>query len=313
MKKLPIIFLISFVALLAVYYFFTSPRNREMKTGNFEKNITVSDNGLFFSPTTQAATVADFLKEKNIKLDEHDQVIPDLDSPITSVTNIDIERALTIKITADGKISDTYTLADNVAGALWENNVKLGEDDFTQPSLDQPLKANLAVSVIRVDIREETVEKPIPFDTLSNEDDSLSWRTKKITQKGAKGINEVTYKVVSHDGKEISRKIISQTMTKDPTPEIVTQGTYMKLGKGKTGQGTWYAFKDGLFAASTTLPRGSYAKVTNMENGQSVVVQINDYGPFGKGRIIDLDKVAFQKIAGLGAGVIGVKVEPILN
>ena len=87
----------------------------------------------------------------------------------------------------------------------------------------------------------------------------------------------------------------------------------MKLGKAAKGQGTWYAFKGGLFAASTTLPRGSYAKVTNTENGESVVVQINDYGPQGKGRIIDLDKVAFEKIASLGAGVIGVKVEQVLN
>lgn len=99
----------------------------------------------------------------------------------------------------------------------------------------------------------------------------------------------------------------------DPVPEISVQGTYMKLAKGRTGQGTWYAFKGGMFAASTTIPRGGYVKVTNTDNGQSVVVQINDYGPQGKGRIIDLDKVAFQKIASLGAGVINVKVEQVLN
>ena len=58
---------------------------------------------------------------------------------------------------------------------------------------------------------------------------------------------------------------------------------------------------------------GSYAKVTNTANGKSVIVQINDRGPFGPGRIIDLDKVAFAKIASIGAGVIGVKVEEVLN
>jgi rare lipoprotein A len=69
----------------------------------------------------------------------------------------------------------------------------------------------------------------------------------------------------------------------------------------------------GLFAASTTIPKGSFAKVTNLANNKSIVVQINDYGPQGKGRIIDLDKVAFQKIASIGAGVVGVKVEEVLN
>jgi rare lipoprotein A len=42
-------------------------------------------------------------------------------------------------------------------------------------------------------------------------------------------------------------------------------------------------------------------------------VQINDRGPFGNGRIIDLDKIAFEKIASLGAGVANVKVEVVLN
>jgi rare lipoprotein A (peptidoglycan hydrolase) len=42
-------------------------------------------------------------------------------------------------------------------------------------------------------------------------------------------------------------------------------------------------------------------------------VQVNDSGPYGKGRIIDLNKKAFQKIADIGTGVINVKVEEILN
>jgi rare lipoprotein A len=58
---------------------------------------------------------------------------------------------------------------------------------------------------------------------------------------------------------------------------------------------------------------GSYARVTNKANGKSVIVQINDRGPFGENRIIDLDKVAFAKIASLGAGVIDVKVEEVMN
>ena len=112
---------------------------------------------------------------------------------------------------------------------------------------------------------------------------------------------------------EVSRVILEKSITKESIPQIETHGTYMKLGGAAKGQGTWYSYMGGLFAASTTIPKGSYAKVTNTANGKSVVVQINDYGPQGKGRVIDLDKVAFTKIASLGAGVIGVKVEQILN
>jgi rare lipoprotein A len=77
--------------------------------------------------------------------------------------------------------------------------------------------------------------------------------------------------------------------------------------------GTWYSYTGKRAAASLSLPLGSYARVTNPANGKSVIVVINDRGPYGKGRIIDLDKVAFEEIASLGAGVIDVKVEPVLN
>ncbi|PJA85492.1 MAG: septal ring lytic transglycosylase RlpA family lipoprotein, partial [Candidatus Moranbacteria bacterium CG_4_9_14_3_um_filter_45_14] len=58
---------------------------------------------------------------------------------------------------------------------------------------------------------------------------------------------------------------------------------------------------------------GSFVKVTNTENGKSVIVKINDRGPFVPSRIIDLDKVAFAKIASIGAGVIAVRMEEITN
>jgi hypothetical protein len=313
MKKISFFVSISAAICLAIYCFFASHPSRELELSNSAKTVSLNDNGVFFDVTTLTNTVSDFLQEKNIKLAEHDRIIPILNSPLLPGMNIAIKRALQIKIISDGKNLEVYSLGNFVGDALWENNIKLGEDDFTKPALNKPLQNNATIEVVRVDIKEEVVKKDIPFETTSNEDDELSWRTKKITQKGVKGIKEITYKVVSHNGKEISRKSLGENITQKPTTEIVTQGTYMKLGKGKEGQGTWYAFKGGLFAASTTLPRGAYAKVTNTENGQSVVVQINDYGPQGKGRIIDLDKVAFAKIASLGAGVIGVRVEAVLN
>jgi rare lipoprotein A (peptidoglycan hydrolase) len=52
--------------------------------------------------------------------------------------------------------------------------------------------------------------------------------------------------------------------------------------------------------------------VTNQENGKQIIVQVNDYGPDpGTGKIIDLDKVAFAKLASIGQGVIEVKIEEI--
>ncbi|MEM9332841.1 MAG: septal ring lytic transglycosylase RlpA family protein [Pseudomonadota bacterium] len=65
----------------------------------------------------------------------------------------------------------------------------------------------------------------------------------------------------------------------------------------------------GLSAAHPTLPLPSYAKVTNLENGASVTVRVNDRGPYSKNRIIDLSSRAAQLLGYTRKGVAKVKVE----
>lgn len=62
-------------------------------------------------------------------------------------------------------------------------------------------------------------------------------------------------------------------------------------------------------AAHMELPFGSMVRVTNLANGKSVVVKVNDRGAFKSGRIIDLSKSAFSSIANIRDGIIKVKVE----
>jgi rare lipoprotein A len=63
-----------------------------------------------------------------------------------------------------------------------------------------------------------------------------------------------------------------------------------------------------LTAAHKTLPFGTKVKVTNLSNGQSVKVRINDRGPFIQGRIIDLSKKAAKKIDLVNEGVTKVTI-----
>jgi len=86
---------------------------------------------------------------------------------------------------------------------------------------------------------------------------------------------------------------------------------YGKKFQGKrTSSGEPYdMFK--MTAAHKTLPIPCYARVTNLNNGRSVVVRINDRGPFHEGRVIDLSYTAAVKLGSLGSGSIPVEVEAI--
>lgn len=78
----------------------------------------------------------------------------------------------------------------------------------------------------------------------------------------------------------------------------------------KTSSGEIYDMY-GMTAAHTTLPIPSYARVTNPVNGKSVVVRINDRGPFRKERLIDLSYVAAHRLGLIGNGSGIVEVEAI--
>lgn len=67
--------------------------------------------------------------------------------------------------------------------------------------------------------------------------------------------------------------------------------------------------KNALTAAHRTLPFGSLVRVTNLNNHKSIVVRINDRGPYAKGRIIDLSEQAAREINMIRAGVAQVRVE----
>lgn len=78
------------------------------------------------------------------------------------------------------------------------------------------------------------------------------------------------------------------------------------------GKASWYNYKKGLFTASPDFGKGSVLRVYNLANGKYVDVTVNDYGPERKthpDRVVDLDKVAFKKIAATSAGTINVRIE----
>jgi rare lipoprotein A len=76
---------------------------------------------------------------------------------------------------------------------------------------------------------------------------------------------------------------------------------------GRTSTGETYDM-DAMTGAHPTLPLPTWVRVTNLENGRSVVVRLNDRGPFAKGRIIDLSRAAALQLDMVRAGTARVEV-----
>lgn len=204
-------------------------------------------------------------------------------------------------------------MGTTVRDAIMEAGITLSHADKVSPGVSTTLTPNLDIKITRINFEEITLEEDIAFQTIEKEDSTVLWRKKETKQKGGKGIREKTYKITYTNGKETNRALLGTKIAKQPVPQIEVVGTKIIVGKTQSGNATWYANGDEMTCASLDFAFGKYLRVTNRANGKSVIVRVNDSGPYGKDRVIDLNKPAFKKIAGLGEGVVRVKVEEILN
>jgi rare lipoprotein A len=117
---------------------------------------------------------------------------------------------------------------------------------------------------------------------------------------------------------------LNERLIEEMPPLPIANGMKLASSRGvTTGQASWYGpgfygnrtangevFRPGtLTAAHRTLPFGTKVRVTNLWNGRSTVVRINDRGPFHGGRVIDLAHGAAQQLGLISSGVADVKIE----
>ena len=81
---------------------------------------------------------------------------------------------------------------------------------------------------------------------------------------------------------------------------------YYRSGKTASGETSG---PEGFTAAHRTLPFGTMVQVTNIRSGRSVIVRINDRGPYGPGRIIDVSHAAARELGMIGAGTVSVRID----
>lgn len=94
---------------------------------------------------------------------------------------------------------------------------------------------------------------------------------------------------------------------------VAVTGALTIPASAQCGRASWYALTSktasgermnpaAMTAAHRTLPFGTKVRVTNKNNGRSVVVRINDRGPFIRGRVLDLSKAAAKRLGFVNAG-----------
>ena len=138
----------------------------------------------------------------------------------------------------------------------------------------------------------------------------------------ARGICVALIVLVFGTGCASTRNVTSRSGSVSGAVEI---GEVAAVGSAEVGVASFYAHKyhgrktasgekynmHEMTAAHRRLPFGAKVRVTNLSNNSSVVVRVNDRGPFVKGRVIDLSLAAAKKLDMVRTGVAKVEVVPV--
>jgi len=214
-----------------------------------------------------------------------------------------------VRVVVTGKVHDVLTNAATTGELLSAMGITPDASDRVLPSLQTPLHDGRSVRFDRISISTRRIRTPIPPTTATRYVSSLAPGQIRWVQRGAAGTLLETVRVRVVNGRIVSRRVLDRRVLREAVPAVREVGSSSTGAAGvQVGEASWYdAPGSGFTAASPWLPFGTHVTVTNLATGESVVVVIDDRGPFG-GRVIDLSPEAFSALAPLGAGVMQVRL-----
>jgi resuscitation-promoting factor RpfB len=226
---------------------------------------------------------------------------------------------VTVRAVVLGKVHDVWTNADTTGALLTAMGIQPDADDRVVPPPSTPLHDGMTVRFAEVTSTLHRTVMPIPAPVHTEYTSTMTPGNLEILQAGVPGARETTVRIRRVDGRIVSSRIISSAVVRAPVteqrlsaPYSMYDGVLTEPGTGATtqaGKATWYDPPwGGLTAAHPWLPFGTSVTVTDLATGRSVTVVVDDRGPFGTGRIIDLSPEAFAQLQPLGRGVLNVRL-----
>ena len=188
-------------------------------------HVTIITDGDKKETQYAGGTVKDLLAEEGITLSSAQSMNVKEDALLTEGMEIVITTSYGITVTHDGKTEQVDAGAGTVGEILTKLGISIGKDDIVTPSLDTAVSEGTRIVICRVTYEEVKQTEEIPFDTLRKDDGSLKKGTEETDTVGISGEKETTYRVKLVDGKEESREVIGETVTKEPVNEVILVGT----------------------------------------------------------------------------------------
>lgn len=202
--------------------------------------VTVTADGEKKEISLTGGRVRDAILEAGFKIGAEDEINYSIDEPLFDRMAIRVSRVKNVSIAVGGETKAYKVAADTVKEAVIRAGITLGEHDRITPKASEKVTEGMLIDIKRVEIKEEKKLEEVAFETVTEESADMYTDEKEVKTAGVAGEKEVEYKVTYLEGKEESREIISEKVTKEPVKEVVVQGTKKRpsTGGGSGGNAT---------------------------------------------------------------------------
>ncbi|MDQ1143350.1 uncharacterized protein YabE (DUF348 family) [Bacillus sp. SORGH_AS 510] len=261
---------------------------------------------------TTAKTVAGLLKEQKIALNEHDQISPKPQAAIKDKMNIKIKFAFHLTYVDGGKEQQVWTTSATVADFLTQQGIILDKLDRVEPSLTATIKKNGVVNVIRVEKVTDVVEEPVQFAVVTKKDESLEKGKERVISAGMHGLVSRQYEVVLENGKEVSRKLISEQNLKEKKDKIVAVGTKdlaLQVSRGAVETGKEFYVSSTAYTANCNGCSGRTATGLNLRANPNMKIIAVDPRIIPLGTKVYVEGYGYAVAADTGGAIKGYKID----
>ena len=244
------------------------------------------------------------------------RIAAELAEASASVDNIGTAPVVSVAVVVAGKVHDVLTDARTTGELLSAMGITPDAHDRVQPPPSTPLHVGARVVFDRVRFLTRELRRSIPFATRTTWTTELESGEVHVVSPGMAGLAFVTERVVLVNGRIERSETLAERVVRPPVDAVLLSGPASPTipqgpagGHEASGQATWYDPPwSGLTAASPWIPFGTHVTVTDLATGRTVIVVIDDRGPFAAGRIIDLSPEAFSVLSPLERGVLDVRI-----
>ena len=193
---------------------------------SLQKEVTLVADGQTVHVNGYASTVGDVLAKRSVALQGKDTVQPSAETQVKDGETVTVTRirAKQVTVAHDGTTSTLTTFSSTVAGALYDAGVSVTATDRVSPEITDPLADSQAITIKRVVVTSAQTTEPIAFTSTTVKDATVAKGTQKVTTPGANGVKTSTFQVVTVDGVEESRTLVTQTETL-ATNQVTSVGT----------------------------------------------------------------------------------------